>query len=100
MKPNLTKEMAVVKCCMYNICCLMIWQYNGTLAGTAVMEAKHAVLNTSGRRQASRLAYHWLSGVSAQLLPSRQPESCHMLQTGPALWTSDKILALRFTHYI
>jgi hypothetical protein len=87
MKSSLTKEVAIVKCCKYNICCLIIRQYNGELVGTAVMEAKHAVLNTSGRRQASRLAYHWLSGVSAQLLPSQPPESCHMLQTGPALWT-------------
>lgn len=80
----------------------MIWQYSRALVGTAVMEAKHAVLNTSGRRQAGRhadwLAYHWLSGVSALLLPSQQPESCHMLQTGPALWTLDKILALSSTH--
>jgi hypothetical protein len=78
----------------------MIRQYNGALVGTAVMGAEHAVLNASGRRQASRLAYHWLSGVSAQLLPSQQPESCHMLQTGPALWTSDKTSALCSTHYI
>jgi len=39
------------------------------------------------RQGAGRLAYRWLSGVSARLLPSQQPEACHMHQTAPALWT-------------
>jgi hypothetical protein len=54
---------------------VILWQISGYWA---VMEAEHAVLNTSGRQEADRVAYHWLSGVSAGPLPSQQPESCHM----------------------